>query len=599
MLDGLSKRERKFLVSTLSETLGRYVHAEDVASEVGEVRPGLVASALEEAFIRCRNIRRKRLRDLQALDMRYQGLSCWSKLARWLGEVRLSLQSSAASKQEVDERRQTNTMTHDKSTFTVEELHDALMTIWPDITSSNAARKERRFQCLFTLSTDSIIEDEGEDGRPPWERIERTLFTETTEFASSSPEGLDTSELNGALSDSGGIEALLGQCNDPPARTEVLERQKQRLWEEVSRLRNENRRMRLDCSRSARDDGGPPAFAFALRAMEAHAMSKEPPLVSGGPTTPSQEARSKSNETPLVKESQSISSVSSARSSDSKLLLPQIVSRTTSKIFTELPSQTEEPTDDNYTNINAASSPGGRLCCPGDVVGTLLSPTQSDQLEIGYGTSNVAVDISGYAECSPSRPSENYDNECNLDSITVGSPPSNTIRDQLSPELLCDHQDGSLEVICGTLALEEHDYSLAVANLGRPRLGSPASSFGPTPSLPLVLATDIAVSPLPHILGRQRSCRQKMKSPVEDHGSAFQDSDRHTGVHQHSSASLPPKAAASVTQMVADAVAVAQANGMTVEQVASWTGPIDFLRAMRPADPGGLPNATAHRFTSV
>jgi len=139
-IEGLSKRDRKFLSSALTETLARYVGGTQYG--VPEVRPGLVAAAVQVAFQRCRFMRDRRRADLAELDLCHHGDSWFDYFLRVKDEMRMSLQGLQQRAQDYHNKTRGEFESR-TSVFhagvTVEELHEALMLVWPEIT--NGANK--------------------------------------------------------------------------------------------------------------------------------------------------------------------------------------------------------------------------------------------------------------------------------------------------------------------------------------------------------------------------------------------------------------------------------------------------------------------------
>eukprot|EP00927_Polykrikos_kofoidii_P086322 TRINITY_DN9633_c0_g1_i3.p1 TRINITY_DN9633_c0_g1~~TRINITY_DN9633_c0_g1_i3.p1 ORF type:complete len:1693 (-),score=210.37 TRINITY_DN9633_c0_g1_i3:419-5497(-) len=171
---GISHQERRFLQDTLSETLGRYLGvAASASSPEGAVLfPGLVSSAVRCAFSRIAQSRLRRAKRLLALEEEARlRASCWrplSALRRMCAALRLAAAQEHPTPGRVDlgnesgvaitrlnslsiDRHRSSVRRHEA---TVEELQEALMMIWPDI-SQNDDKQSQYHQRLFTLVSES------------------------------------------------------------------------------------------------------------------------------------------------------------------------------------------------------------------------------------------------------------------------------------------------------------------------------------------------------------------------------------------------------------------------------------------------------------
>jgi hypothetical protein len=173
-------------------------------------------------------------------------MSWWSTLLRWRGFLEVgnkNVQDSFhVSPEDEDRMRQLSKKTN---AVTVEELHEALMVIWPEITHPCTDMSEFR-ERLFTSSQErqrlhSTIEAE-EDERPPWEHLamspSQDMGGHNVSSGSLSPGMAKSSTL-----DSVAIEQLIGRAATPAYATT---RQRDQLWEEIVQLREDNATLRVE-----------------------------------------------------------------------------------------------------------------------------------------------------------------------------------------------------------------------------------------------------------------------------------------------------------------------------------------------------------------
>lgn len=124
----LTKKERKYLFTTLCDTINRYMDGDK-----NQVNPALVSRAVQEAYVRCRATKVEKamellyLHDLQEVDSGFG-----SSFKRKWGELRLSL-APPRNPREIKEWEDTQRIEKISDGVTVEELHSALMLLWPQI----------------------------------------------------------------------------------------------------------------------------------------------------------------------------------------------------------------------------------------------------------------------------------------------------------------------------------------------------------------------------------------------------------------------------------------------------------------------------------
>eukprot|EP00929_Paragymnodinium_shiwhaense_P117345 TRINITY_DN8780_c0_g1_i1.p1 TRINITY_DN8780_c0_g1~~TRINITY_DN8780_c0_g1_i1.p1 ORF type:complete len:1616 (+),score=323.13 TRINITY_DN8780_c0_g1_i1:266-5113(+) len=136
IIDGLSAKELDHLGGALNDTLTRFVQAgANDPREECSIRPGLVYNAVELAFARChhqRQKRRKELLDAYKKEVQLSWWRPWSFIKAW--RTKYAASQVAACRKSVDEFLAHGARASASvKEATVEELYDALMIIWPEI----------------------------------------------------------------------------------------------------------------------------------------------------------------------------------------------------------------------------------------------------------------------------------------------------------------------------------------------------------------------------------------------------------------------------------------------------------------------------------
>lgn len=240
----LSRKERGYILTSLADTLHRYIDAGE------RLHPADVAVAVHEALLRCRRMRRKRAIRLEQLSRRFGPDSgCMGTLLRWQGEISLSVHGpnttwesersclaqlrrcleacgmACGSEAAAESCKPPcspvclgeQALHYDmelSQEFTAAELYDSLMPIWQDITEGRGPCGERPVKRSAPLvrSISALMNERGT------RRV--TLRTELSDACTSEEPGEDDPEVDlqaaagqQALSaDRGsfGIENLLG-----------------------------------------------------------------------------------------------------------------------------------------------------------------------------------------------------------------------------------------------------------------------------------------------------------------------------------------------------------------------------------------------------